>query len=78
MVGTTHTLPSGRVGSAGPIDALRRALAMALLPLSILPVVLFGHALLRAPEKLWREAQAEVQRLQAPSHSPAARKRGTR
>jgi hypothetical protein len=73
MGGTTHTL---RVWSAGPIDALRRALAVALLPLSILPVVLFGHALLRAPEKLWREAQAEVQRLEAPPHSPAVRKQG--
>jgi hypothetical protein len=53
------------------MSSLERLLAKALLPASILPVVLFGPALLRAPEKLWREARAEVQRLQAPR--PASR-----
>jgi hypothetical protein len=78
MVGTTHASRREHARSVSPIDALRRALAVALLPLSILPVVLFGRALLRAPEKLWREAQAEVQRLQAPRHAPEIERRGTR
>jgi hypothetical protein len=73
MAGATHTLPGERLGAKGPLDSLRRALAVALLPLSILPVVLFGPALLRAPQKLWREAQAEVQRLQAAPRSPAVK-----
>ncbi len=63
---------NAHAGPAGAMSSLRRALAMALLPLSILPVALFGRALLRAPEKLWREAQAEVQRLQAPRRSTRA------
>ncbi len=46
------------------LASLRRACAIALLPASILPVVLLGPGLARAPEKLWREAHAEVQRLQ--------------
>ncbi len=45
----------------------RRALAMLLLPASMLPVTLFGPALLRAPRHLWREAAAWVQRLEEPA-----------
>jgi hypothetical protein len=48
---------------------IRRALAMALLPASMLPVLLGGPALLRAPHTLWRQAWADVQRLQASAHS---------
>jgi hypothetical protein len=66
-----------RTGFAGAIGSLRRALAIVLLPASILPVVLFGPALLRAPEKLWREARAEVQRLREPARAPRARERQT-
>jgi hypothetical protein len=78
MAATTHASPGEHARSMSPLDALRRALAVALLPLSILPVVLFGRALLRAPEKLWREAQAEVRHLQEPRHVPEIKRRGTR
>ncbi len=47
--------------------ALARGLAMVLLPASILPVVLAGPALLRAPRTLWRQTWADVQRMQAGS-----------
>lgn len=73
--GVPDTAPVEQTRPGGPLSSLRRALAVALLPASILPVVLFGPALLRAPEKLWREARAEVQRLQAPRPSPRARER---
>jgi hypothetical protein len=66
-----------RTGFAGAMGSLRRALAIALLPASIVPVALFGPALLRAPEKLWREARAEIQRLQEPARAPRARERRT-
>jgi len=50
--------------------SFERAAAMALLPASILPVLLLGPGLLRAPEKLWRETRAEVQRLQERPDAP--------
>ena len=43
--------------------AIRRALAQALLPASILPVLVLGPGLVRSPQKLWRQVSAEVQRL---------------
>jgi len=43
--------------------AIRRALAQALLPASILPVLLFGPGLVRSPQRLYRQVSAEVQRL---------------
>jgi hypothetical protein len=43
--------------------ALRRVLAQALLPASILPVLVLGPGLVRSPEALWRRVSAEVQRL---------------
>ncbi|HEX5853846.1 MAG TPA: hypothetical protein VFY36_12215 [Solirubrobacteraceae bacterium] len=52
---------------AGASRSLRRALAMVLLPASILPVLLAGPALVRAPRTLWRQAWADVQRMQAGS-----------
>jgi hypothetical protein len=48
---------------------LRRALAMLLLPASILPVLLAGPALVRAPETLGRQLWADVQRMQSGSRS---------
>jgi hypothetical protein len=77
MAAGLDTLPVARASSGGALSTLRRALAIALLPASIVPVVLFGPALLRAPEKLWREARAEVQRLQTPRPSPRAHERHT-
>jgi hypothetical protein len=77
MAGDVDLAPVARTGTAGATGSLQRALAIALLPASILPVVLFGPALLRAPEKLWREARAEVQRLQEPAQAPRARERHT-
>jgi hypothetical protein len=47
--------------------SLTRALAMVLLPASIVPVLLAGPALLRAPRTLWRQTWADVQRMQAGS-----------
>jgi len=43
--------------------SVRRAFAQALLPASILPVLVLGPGIARAPEKLWRELSADVQRL---------------
>jgi len=48
---------------------LARALAMALLPASMVPVLLAGPALVRAPRTLLRQAWADVQRMQAGTHS---------
>lgn len=45
---------------------IRRWAAMLVLPASILPVVFLGPTLLRAPHKLWRQAGAELQRLEEP------------
>ena len=42
---------------------MRRALAQALLPAAILPVLVLGPGLMHAPERLWRQVSAEVQRL---------------
>jgi hypothetical protein len=50
--------------------SLARALAMALLPASIVPVLLAGPALVRAPHTLWRQISADVQRLE---RSPRSR-----
>jgi len=58
------------------LGSLGRALAMLLLPASILPVLVFGPQLVRAPEKLWREGRAEVQRL-SEHQAPTARRRAT-
>jgi hypothetical protein len=52
---------------AGITRSLARALAMVLLPASIVPVLLAGPALLRAPRTLWRQTWADVQRMQAGS-----------
>jgi hypothetical protein len=54
---------------AGIRRSLARALAMVLLPASMLPVLLAGPSLLRAPRTLWRQAWADVQRMQAHTHS---------
>jgi hypothetical protein len=55
-------------------DRLARGLAASVLVASILPVVLLGPSLLRAPLKLGRELHADVQRLLAPSPTrPRAR-----
>jgi len=43
--------------------AIRPGLAKALLPASILPVLVLGPGLVRSPETLWRHVSAEVQRL---------------
>lgn len=42
----------------------KRVLAMLVLPASLLPVLLLGPGMLRAPRKLTREAWAGVQRLE--------------
>jgi len=42
---------------------MRRGFAQALLPASILPVLVLGPGLVRSPETLWRHVSAEVQRL---------------
>jgi hypothetical protein len=55
--------------------SLTRGLAMALLPASMLPVLLAGPALLRAPRTLWRQAWADVQRMQAGTHAHKAPRR---
>jgi hypothetical protein len=48
----------------GAVDSLGRVLAMLLLPLSIVPVLLLGPSVLRAPVALSREAWGDVQRLE--------------
>jgi hypothetical protein len=48
---------------------MKRALAMLVLPASILPVFLTGPALLRAPEGLWRQISADVRGAPGPSAS---------
>ena len=50
--------PARRPGS------FRRAVAMLVLPASIVPVIFMGPTLLRSPQHLVRQAQAEVQRLE--------------
>lgn len=39
----------------------RRVLAMLVLPASIVPVLVTGPALVRAPQRLWREISADIQ-----------------
>jgi len=46
------------------MSTLRRALAMLLLPASILPVALLGPALLHAPHRLLRQAGAAIEHLE--------------
>jgi hypothetical protein len=65
--GTATLSRAGHGG--GALAATRRWAAMLVLPASILPVVFLGPTLLRAPHKLWRQAGAELQRLEQPSHS---------
>jgi hypothetical protein len=65
-----HALPAAPARRDGVLGSLGRALAMLLLPASIVPVLVFGPQLVRAPEKLWREDRAAVQRL-AESRRPA-------
>ncbi len=67
-----HSLPAAPAHRDGVLGSLGRALAMLLLPASIVPVLVFGPQLVRAPEKLWREDRAAVQRL-GESRRPAAR-----
>jgi hypothetical protein len=47
-----------------PVLTFKRVLAMLVLPLSLLPVVLLGPGLLRAPRKLARQAWAGAVRLE--------------
>jgi hypothetical protein len=54
---------------------LARALAMALLPASMGPVLLAGPALVRAPQALVRQAWADVVRMHAGTHSHRERAR---
>lgn len=63
--------PGGATQQRSRLDSLKRVLAILLLPASIAPVPLLGPTLLRAPRKLWREASAEVQRLQEHSRGSA-------
>jgi hypothetical protein len=60
--------PAPRPTVAAPAAArpltFKRVLAMLVLPASLLPVVLLGPGMLRAPRKLTREALAGVQRLE--------------
>jgi hypothetical protein len=48
---------------------IARVLARLLLPASILPVLLFGPALVRAPETLARQVWSDVQHLQSAPRS---------
>ena len=54
-------------------ESLQRALAQALLPASIVPVLVFGPGLVRAPQTLWRKVSAEVRRLDAPGGASGRR-----
>ena len=56
--------------------AIRRALAQALLPASILPVLILGPGLVHAPEKAWKRLSAEVQRLTENNGGAAGRRHG--
>jgi hypothetical protein len=55
--------------------SLQRGLAQALLPAAILPVLLFGPGIVRAPQTLWRRGTADVRRLLAPAPSGHRRAR---
>jgi len=67
-VGPAHRLAS----------TLRRALAMLLLPASILPVALLGPALLHAPHQLLHEAATDIHQLAGHSRSREPRSKGER
>ena len=54
----------------GMLRSLRRGLAEALLIGSILPVLLLGPGILRAPETLARRAITQLQRLEAGARNP--------
>jgi hypothetical protein len=65
MTGATLEAPGlAPAPRSGGLAALGRLLAALLLPLSIVPVIMLGPGLLRAPERLGRQARAEVQRLE--------------
>jgi hypothetical protein len=55
---------SARVGARGPLGALKRTLAIALLPASILPVLVFGPGIVRAPGEQLNRVLAALQRLE--------------
>lgn len=63
----------------GALAAFGRMFAMLLVPAAIVPVILMGPGLLRAPARLTRQAHTAVQRLEialAPArthHHPAGR-----
>jgi hypothetical protein len=57
-------LAGPRAGGAARGLTLKRALAMLVLPASLVPVVLLGPGLLHAPRKLGRQAWAGVVRLE--------------
>lgn len=54
--------PHGRAG--GMLARLRRGLAIALLPASILPVLVLGPGIARAPQTLVRSAVAQLSHLE--------------
>ena len=58
----------GPIAGRGRFTGLGRWLAVLVLPASIVPVLFLGPTLLRAPHRLWRQAGAEIQRLEGPSH----------
>ena len=56
--------PGAPIGPARSRGAsVKRALAILLLPASIIPVVFLGPSLLRAPRHLWRMTYADVHRI---------------
>jgi hypothetical protein len=57
-------LPPTPARREGPVAALGRAIALLLVPAAIVPVLLLGPGLLRAPQRLYRQARAEVQRIE--------------
>lgn len=52
--GVSTRAPEGPSWRSGALARARRALAVALLPASILPVLAFGSGIVRAPEQLVR------------------------
>ncbi len=55
---------AAQAGASPPKLTLKRIAAMLVLPASLLPVVLLGPGVLRAPRKLIRQAAADVERLE--------------
>ena len=72
LLSAIEAIPAVPLPKRGRIASLGRAMAMLLLPASILPVIFFGGTLLRSPEKLTRQTGAAVERLLAPA--PHARR----